>query len=515
MIKSILPLFILVFLSSCASIFNSSSQKITINTKSPAASVYIDGKLIGKGESVSTTLTKVKKAKALKIVEEGYKDANIALLAYKRPNVYWLNFLSFPWLGIGFGVDYGVKSFNYANPIEIDKRTPVVTKQPTQKYLYLTKSSFDVPKEKLNFSYVKFRDYIKNKRSPGNSSYSYISKEKLVIDNTIFSDDMNAMLKKNGFVDTTGTLLKSQTNTLYVKVTVDSLTIKHVAGKTNYANFIFSELGLTWEIQDIYQQTKYKLKTTSVSDEYISNYFIFYSTQSDDEKNAEKLSISDALQKSFYELLAKSEVQALLSPSTQLEGKLETLKITMPSTKPTDLETAIKATVTIVTDDGHGSGFFVSNDGYIATNFHVVANSKKITIHLNNGKKIEAKLLRKSEDADLALLKIDEKVDFAFAIPTELNFKIGDEAYAIGTPKSIELGQTLTKGIISGKRTKDTQELIQTDVSINSGNSGGALVTKEGKLVGVVNAKLMGFGVEGIAFGIIAKDVIKYLNLTY
>ncbi len=519
MIKSILPLLLLLFLSSCASMFNSKKQTVTINTKSSTASVYVDGVLVGKGESVSTIFKKDGNAKDVKIKEEGYKDANVAVLATKRPLVYWLNILSLPYLGIGFYLDFGKGAFDYSKqPIEALQKTPIVRKQAAQKYIYLTKSSFDVPKEKLNFSATDYKSYRKNKKSTSINSYNYTSKEKLVIDNTIFTDDMNEMLKKNGFIDTTGTLLKSQTNTLYIKVTVDSLTIKQVMGKAFSGSFLVSELGLTWEIQDIYQQTKYKFKTTSLSDEFVNDNFVFYgtrTTEQSDKPKPERLSISDALQKSFYELLAKSEVQALLAPSNQLEEKFETLKIAMPISKAMDLETGIKATVTVVTDDGHGSGFCITNDGYIVTNFHVIANSKKITVHLNNGKKVEAKLIRKSEDSDLALLKIDEKVEFAFVIPTELNFQIGDETYAIGTPKSVELGQTLTKGIISGKRKKDTQEVIQTDVSINSGNSGGALVTKDGKLVGVVNAKLMGIGVEGIAFGIIAKDIIKYLNLSY
>ncbi len=517
MIKSILPLLLLLFLSSCATIFNPKTQKVTIKTQSPNASVYVDEVFVGKGESVSTIFKKDAQAKNIKISEEGYKDKNVAIIATDRPAVYYLNVLSIPYFGLGFFMDYGRGGFDYdKKPIEILQRTPVVRKQPTQKYIYLTKSSFDVPKEKLTFSSTDYKSYRQNKKGTINN-YSYTAKEKLMIDNTIFSDDMNSMLKKNGFIDTTGTLLKSQTNTLYIKVTVDSLTIRQVVRQWQ-GMFLVSELGLTWEIQDIYEQTKYKFKTTSISDEYVAEYLVYVTNrQSDksDKPKPEKLSISDALEKSFYELLAKSEVQALLAPAAQLEEKLETLKIAMPISKATDLETGIKATVTIVTDDGHGSGFCVSNDGYIVTNFHVIANSKKIMVHLNNGKKVEAKVIRKSEDSDLALLKIDEKAEFAFVIPTELNFQIGDETYAIGTPKSVELGQTLTKGIISGKRKKDTQEVIQTDVSINSGNSGGALVTKEGKLVGVVNAKLMGIGVEGIAFGIIAKDIIKYLNLSY
>jgi len=80
--------------------------------------------------------------------------------------------------------------------------------------------------------------------------------------------------------------------------------------------------------------------------------------------------------------------------------------------------------------------------------------------------------------------------------------------YAIGTPSDIELGQTLSKGIISGKRLFNQKQYIQTDVSINSGNSGGALIDPQGNLLGIISAKIVGVGIEGLGFAI----PIKYIN---
>ena len=85
--------------------------------------------------------------------------------------------------------------------------------------------------------------------------------------------------------------------------------------------------------------------------------------------------------------------------------------------------------------------------------------------------------------------------------------------YAIGTPADQELGQTVTKGIVSGERQVEGRSFIQTDVSINPGNSGGALIDKTGMLLGVVNAKIVGRGIEGIGFAIPASRMLEVLKL--
>jgi hypothetical protein len=91
--------------------------------------------------------------------------------------------------------------------------------------------------------------------------------------------------------------------------------------------------------------------------------------------------------------------------------------------------------------------------------------------------------------------------------------EVGTDVMAIGTPKNIELGQTVSKGIISGLRNGEDSKLIQTDVPINGGNSGGALIDKSGNVLGVVSSKL--YSGEGIGFAIRSLDVFKGLKLDY
>ena len=117
---------------------------------------------------------------------------------------------------------------------------------------------------------------------------------------------------------------------------------------------------------------------------------------------------------------------------------------------------------------------------------------------------------------DLALLKVEGKFDNAFTLPVNQNYKIGEEVIAIGTPKSVQLGQSASKGIVSGDRKHKGSSYFQTHITVNRGNSGGPIIlAKNGELTGVVEFKLGGMGTEGVSFSIPAFEVMKALNLTY
>ena len=155
-----------------------------------------------------------------------------------------------------------------------------------------------------------------------------------------------------------------------------------------------------------------------------------------------------------------------------------------------------------------GSGVIVQADGLVVTNNHVIEGADEIRVVLNDGREFEAKLISQEEQMDLALLRVDTK---GAKLPT-LTFRdsddleVGDLVLAIGNPFGV--GQTVTNGIISGlARTRtginDFGFFIQTDAAINPGNSGGALVTTDGKLVGINTAIFSQSGGSiGIGFAI-------------
>ncbi|WP_158366378.1 outer membrane-stress sensor serine endopeptidase DegS [Candidatus Williamhamiltonella defendens] len=167
-----------------------------------------------------------------------------------------------------------------------------------------------------------------------------------------------------------------------------------------------------------------------------------------------------------------------------------------------------------------GSGVIISHKGYIITNKHVINHADKIIVALQNGQIYEASLVGSDSLTDLAVLKID--ADNLHVIPMNQNriTHVGDVVLAIGNPYN--LGQTITQGIISatgrvGLSGSGRQNFLQTDASINQGNSGGALVNTLGELVGintlsVDTAKSYGQVPEGIGFAIPATLAIKVMH---
>ena len=141
-----------------------------------------------------------------------------------------------------------------------------------------------------------------------------------------------------------------------------------------------------------------------------------------------------------------------------------------------------------------GSGFIITDDGYILTNYHVIEDSNSITVSLYNGETYDAALIGYDESNDIAVLKVEAEDLVPVVLGDSDNLNVGDSVVAIGNPLG-ELTFTLTSGAISAKDRKVTlsssvtMNLLQTDCAINSGNSGGALFNLYGEVIGVTNAK--------------------------
>ncbi len=146
------------------------------------------------------------------------------------------------------------------------------------------------------------------------------------------------------------------------------------------------------------------------------------------------------------------------------------------------------------TSAASGSGFIVTDDGYIITNFHVIEDSDSITVSLYNGDTYDAALVGYDKSNDLAVLKIEAEELAPVILGDSDNLNVGDSVVAIGNPLG-ELTFSLTSGSISAKDREVTMSnsltmnLLQTDCAINSGNSGGALFNMYGEVIGITNAK--------------------------
>jgi Do/DeqQ family serine protease len=260
------------------------------------------------------------------------------------------------------------------------------------------------------------------------------------------------------------------------------------------------------------------------------------------EKKSDDVLVQNYLAK--YASLAESvtskpdfvDVAALVTPTvvhiiTKVEPTGETMR-SYPDVSPFDLfrDFGFKFDIPQGPRMGSGSGVIISDDGYIVTNNHVIDGATKIKVILNDKREYDAELLGRDPNTDLALLRIDER-NLPFAIiGNSDDVKVGQWVLAVGNP--FNLTSTVTAGIVSAKgrglnllrdpRNPETQyaieAFIQTDAAVNPGNSGGALVSTEGKLIGINTAIASQTGqYAGYSFAIpvnlmrkVIEDIRKY-----
>lgn len=174
--------------------------------------------------------------------------------------------------------------------------------------------------------------------------------------------------------------------------------------------------------------------------------------------------------------------------------------------KANDLRAAV---VTIESGTGSGTGFYVSPEGYLLTNSHVVADAKFVRIKYSDGRTTVGEVIRTDKPRDVALLRTDP-VPVQRALPIRRGEPVtGEEVYAIGSPFGDTLSGTLTRGVMSSRRIVEGVAFLQSDVSINPGNSGGPLVDASGMVIGIAQLK----GPSGINLFIPIDEALDKLAL--
>ncbi len=169
-----------------------------------------------------------------------------------------------------------------------------------------------------------------------------------------------------------------------------------------------------------------------------------------------------------------------------------------------------------------GSGFIITDDGYIVTNYHVISGGSNVSVTLNNGISYEAQVIGGAEDYDIAVLKVDpgETKLQNVVIGQSSNLLVGEDILAIGNPLG-ELTFSLSEGIVSCLDREINVDgtpfnMIQISAAVNSGNSGGPLFNTYGEVVGIVSAKYSssssGASVEGLGFAIPIDDVLYMIR---
>lgn len=210
----------------------------------------------------------------------------------------------------------------------------------------------------------------------------------------------------------------------------------------------------------------------------------------------------------------------LFDPKEKVEASNPPLSKQPASQRMDDI---VRTVVLIQAGQGHGSGFFISKEGHILTNAHVVGNAHRVRVVMSGKqKKGIAEVMRVDMKRDVALLRLEEipeKLDINVLPVRSDKPAVGEEVYAVGAPAKSRLQDTVTKGIISAHRylREEKQWLIQSDVFIYGGNSGGPLIDSNGNIVGVTVSgwERGGISLSGLNNFIPIGDALDKLNIMY
>ena len=210
--------------------------------------------------------------------------------------------------------------------------------------------------------------------------------------------------------------------------------------------------------------------------------------------------------------------------TVKVDGKTE---MTMAEVYASNVNSVVSINVSATTNNfgqqvetaASGTGFFITEDGYILTNHHVVSGASSVSVTLYNGESYDAKVIGSDEDYDIAVIKIDVTGATPVVLGDSSKLAIGESVAAVGNPLG-ELTFSMSEGIVSCVNRAINVDgtpfnMIQVDCSINPGNSGGPLFNSYGEVIGIVSAKYSSYSnttVEGIGFAIPINDVVSLVK---
>ncbi len=206
-------------------------------------------------------------------------------------------------------------------------------------------------------------------------------------------------------------------------------------------------------------------------------------------------------------------LKSLGSQIGSLDKELTTLKASASADFSAIIEDAIRSVVTIKTDISQGSGFIIASGGYVVTNAHVMEGATAANIITYDGKSHKVSKVGENPTMDITLLKIDDESYSPLTLANSDEVQVGEKVIAIGNPLGLQF--SVSEGIVSATKRKGSNGMsvyIQTDAALNAGNSGGPLINKEGKVIGINNFKIgdsenLGFALESNYIKTIVNDI--------
>jgi S1-C subfamily serine protease len=538
---------LILMTTSCTAIFIPKKQNVQFNTDNDSTVVAIDGEDIGKGKSFEYKIQK-RGLQQVVVTTPGYKDEHVMLRPFRRsPAFYPLAILDLPLMVMGYGqvlihletsLDYP-KEINVSNQIFYDKRDSL------QRYIKVNAIKVDIKDQTKDIKvyYVddqedidaklyeeielrkkndaealrkeqerldKLKKKKKNQLSPSSTLNQKKDGKSIFTDDTRFSEDLFNILLETGYVDTVNRIFQDDNNTMVVQAKIQKIDEFIIYEGTN--NYRKLGLGISWYLLNMYDEIIDSTEVYNFSDPFVTRG---YSSPDYVEM------VGDAIARSFHELRKTDLFKNNIGIQKDFSSKEAPLALIKPKSIVKELSDASLASVIIKRKDGgHGSGFAITQDGYILTNYHVISGEleskqAEFKVLLANGLSLDAKIVRFNRARDIALLKVEYNFEKAFLLTSEKTFRNLSEVYTIGAPKSVELGQSVSIGLISNERNTNNNNVLQLSMSLNGGNSGGPLFDKTGVLHGVIQAKLVGKDTEGVGFAIPGYLIPEYLKISY
>ena len=522
----------LLTLESCvATIFSTPKQTVRVISDPPGATVFINNvEAVKRGKTPNKIRLRRNKSSEVRVKLDGYRD-HVEILSPAKFNA--LALLSMIPLFIPYYVDMATGAAMRLNKKEL---RPVLTKIPDK-----VNGSAPVVCNSLTLK-IKGGDKIGNfliRDEPRDILYFGKS---IDTDADGLRDDVNTVLRDIGYnvpKAGSGKLFTATTGAKYhLTGDVTSVTYNVIASNKYeaYAKYeTVCTVDVAWKLLNRKKETVFEQKTSGTATKFekggsaafseafeTATYKVLNAPQLIEQlkgtgkpgENTTETGGTDKTTAGSAPGADKAPKALVAPPAVADNGQPIQLVRPAPDTKGTAISRAAKGVVTITTDEGHGSGCVVSTDGYIVTNYHVVDGADEVIVKFANGDSLAGRVVRTNEEMDLALVRVSATNLQPLLITATPAHEVGMDVYAIGTPADQELGQTVTKGIVSGERKIEGRTFIQTDVSINPGNSGGALVDPSGALLGIINAKVVGRGIEGLGFAIPAERMLDVLKLT-
>ncbi len=380
------------------------------------------------------------------------------------------------------------------------RATTLPVREEGQKYITTEDIYFDLKEGEITESYYTTETQRKQGRYNKISSNS----DEVIEVSSSLEGYLYGLLSESNFIDTTERIFPDYKNSLHLSMRVHRLEFSYIRPNAKRGiTAVYLKMFADMELSSYYGKT--------LVQENISTEELIADRLGSDWENG----FSNLINRILIEFLSQDKVLGLIKSSEYFDAadvsSFEKISIGGGSAI-LDWDFLSYAVPTIITSDGHGSACVVSSNGYLITNFHVVGQNETVKVKFKDGTISEGKVLRKHPDCDLALLKV-ERENLPALFPNAQDPEIGSTVYLMGTPADTLLGQSVFKGVISGRRSFADFSYIQTDAKVNPGNSGGAMFNEKGELIGIVSSKYVGYGIEGIGFAVPIDQISARLSV--